>query len=606
MPTIRRIPVCIVLLLLALASLAHAQPRGPEHATVTATVTPAAVAPGGEAVMEVTVTIKPGFHAQSATPSAKNYIAFRITPTAHPHASFGQITYPAGHDETYSALGKLNVYTGTIVTRIPVQIASDAPAGELKLAGRVRYQICDDTTCFMPQNRPFEVTLNIAGSGAAATTGPSTGPTTLPATPPPGDPLTPPAVAPTTVGPRWGLLAAFTTAIVAGLLFNVMPCVLPVVPLKAIGFYEVSQHNRTRSILFGLTFSLGLVASFAVLGLLVVVLQVLDWGELFTIAWFRLMIIAILLAMAVGTFGVFTVNLPTAVYRFSPRHDTYVGNFLFGILTALLSTPCTFGLFVGLLAFAATQPAYVGLPLVMCVGIGMALPYLILSGFPGIARRFPRTGPWAELVKQLMAFLLLATAIFFAKPFIETALTTDAFWWLMFAVVAAAALFLIVRTMTFARSLAPRLVAVTIALAMVLPAAWGARKLTHHPHDWLPYSDQALADARTAEKLVFVEFTADWCGNCHWLEATVINDPSIADLLRRHGAVMLKADLTRDDAPALPLLGQLSAVGGIPLSALYPPGADDPIILTGIYSRSELRDAIALATGPTPAALSSR
>src|SRR5439155_23644025 len=242
------------------------------------------------------------------------------------------------------------------------------------------------------------------------------------------------------------------------------------VPLKALGFYEVSQHNRAKSVLLGAVFSAGLIASFALLGLFVVGLKgteyQLNWGELFTKTWFRASIVTILVVMAVGTFGVFSVNVPTSVYRFTPRHDTYVGNFLFGILTAALSTPCTFGMFVGLLTWALAQPSrFVGGSLLTMVGVGMAFPYLVLSAFPELARRFPRTGPWAELVKQMMGFLLLGTAVYFARPFIEKLvrpsqnnhLASDVFWWTLFGVVAVAGVYLLVRTMKFAKRLTPRL-----------------------------------------------------------------------------------------------------------------------------------------------------
>ncbi len=592
---IRLYHIAALLVLLFTATVAQAQPA--THATLSATLNRTGVMPGQEAVIAIVVDVAPGYHAQSNTPTEKNYIPFLITPGESEHATFGAVQYPVGQEKTYPMLGRLNVYDGRVVAYVPVTIAADAPPGELKLTGRVRYQICDDTTCFLPQTRPFEVVTIITTDPSQAQVQdealfagyvPSTGDV------PPAQAMTADTgtVTPVSIGGDWTVGAALAAALLAGLLFNVMPCVLPVVPLKAIGFYEVSQHNRTRSLLYGLTFSAGLVASFAVLGLFVVVLKTLNWGELFTIAWFRLMIIGILLAMAIGTFGLFTVNLPASVYRFSPRHDTYLGNFLFGILTALLSTPCTFGLFVGLLAWAATQPATIGVGVVITVGIGMASPYFILSAFPELARRFPRTGPWAELVKQLMAFLLLATAVFFAKPFIEVMISSDAFWWLLFGVVSVAALFLVARTIGFTQSRLGRAVAVMIALLMVGPAFVGARMLTYHPYDWQPYTPEALAEARATGKLVFVEFTADWCGNCHWLEATVINDRSIVSLLNDHGTIMLKADVTAEDAPGLALLGQLSAVGGIPLTALYPPGQEQPLLLTGIYSKQELRDGV--------------
>jgi thiol:disulfide interchange protein DsbD len=165
-----------------------------------------------------------------------------------------------------------------------------------------------------------------------------------------------------------------------------------------------SLSTTALSLAFGAIFSLGLVMTFAALGLLVVVLRVLNWGELFANPWFLVGIVVILGVMGLSMFGVFTVGLPVAVYRFAPRHDTYLGNFLFGILTAILSTPCTFGMFFGLLIWASGQPAAIGLSLMIMVGIGMAFPYFVLSAFPEVARRMPRTGPWAELVKQMMGF----------------------------------------------------------------------------------------------------------------------------------------------------------------------------------------------------------
>jgi thiol:disulfide interchange protein len=386
-----------------------------------------------------------------------------------------------------------------------------------------------------------------------------------------------------------------------------MPCVLPVVPLKAMSFFEVSQHNRAKSLALGAVFSLGLIAAFATLALFVVVLKSLNWGELFQMMWFRVGIIAVLVVMAVSTFGVFTVNVPTAMYRFTPRHDTYVGNFLFGILTAALSTPCTFGMFVGLLTWALAQDSRViGASLITTVGVGMAFPYFLLSAFPELARRFPRTGPWAELVKQMMGFLLLGTAVYFAKPFFERFLrsesnghrASDVFWWALFAVVAAAGAFLVVRTLQFARRLTPRLVGVAVAIIMIVPSFLAARNFTYHPHDWVNFTDAALAQAKATGKPVLVEFTADWCGNCHFVEAFVINDRGVVATLKKHDVVMVKADVTEEDAPAKPLLDELNPAGAIPLTVIYSPHRAQPLMLRGIYSKAELQKAVEDASRP--------
>jgi thiol:disulfide interchange protein DsbD len=263
-------------------------------------------------------------------------------------------------------------------------------------------------------------------------------------------------------------------------------------------------------------------------------------------------------------------------------------------------------MFVGLLAWALTQPAVVGTALLVTVGAGMAFPYLVLSAFPELARRFPRTGPWAELVKQMMGFLLLGTAVYFARPFIEKLvssarnrhLPSDVFWWTLFGVVAVAGVFLLVRTMKFAKRLTPRLVAAAVALLMIAPTFVVARNLTYHPHDWIDFTDAAVAQAKAGGKPVLVEFTADWCGNCQYVEAFVLNDRGVVRALKDHAVVMIKADVTDGDEPAIPLLNELNPAGAIPLTAIYSPSRKDPILLTGIYSKADLQRAVEEAAKP--------
>jgi thiol:disulfide interchange protein DsbD len=547
----------------------------------------------------VVLDIKPGYHAQSRTPSKDFYIKFDAKLDENPALTYGEVVYPKGEEKVYPALGELNVYEGRTVVFVPIEVKADAPPGPTKITGRLRYQICDDSVCFPPENKKFEIETKVVGKDDPVT----------PAEPDlfkdaaqggaqsPGQSASQGSVkvyTPIT-------FQAFLIAFVVGIIFNVMPCVLPVVPLKAIGFYEVSQHNRAKSIALGAVFSIGLIAAFAALSIFVVVLQWLQWGELFQKTWFLAGIIIVLVVMAVGTFGVFSVNVPTAMYAWTPRHDTYVGNFLFGILTAALSTPCTFGMFVGLLTVALTQESrWVGASLITTVGVGMAFPYFLLSAFPEMARRFPRTGPWAEMVKQLMGFLLLGTAVYFARPFFQRFLhsdvaphrASDVFWWALFAVVAAASVYLIVRTIQFAKRLTPRLVGVAVALLLLVPSFLAARTLTYHPHDWVPFSDAALAQAKASGKPVLVEFTADWCGNCHFVEGFVLNNRGVVATLKKHDVVMVKADVTEDNAPAVPLLGELNPAGAIPLTVIYSPHRADPLMLRGIYTREELQKAV--------------
>jgi suppressor for copper-sensitivity B len=538
--------------------------------------------------IDIALTIDPGYHAQSHKPADAYLIPLVVTMEPAPGVTFGDPQYPLGESVDDPILGHENIYTDRVTIRVPVKFAAPSAATMPTIQGKVRYQACDSKACYPPVTLPFSV-----GSTASS-------PATAPAQPQASQPqLLTPNSSDTCASPppprifgreltSNAYVLAFFAAFVVGMIFNVMPCVLPVVPLKIMGFYEVSQHDRRKSVLLGAVFSAGLIASFGVLAILIVALRVINWGGLFQETWFTITIVVVLTVMAFSLFGLFTVNLPGGLYRFTPRHDTYTGNFLFGVLTAALSTPCTFGMFVGLLTWALSQPASIGVGLIMTVGVGMAFPYFVLSAFPEAARNFPRTGPWAEVVKQMMGFLLLATAVYFAQPLYERFVSDRAFWWTLFAVIAAGGVFLIARTMLISNHARPRVIAVCIALLFVVPSLFAARRLTVRAYQWQPYTDQTVAAAKASGKPVLVDFTATWCGNCHYIEAFVLHDPSVIAAVRYHDVVMIKADVTYEGTAAGALLDKLDPARAIPLTALYLPGSAQPKLLDGIYSSGDL------------------
>jgi thiol:disulfide interchange protein len=566
-------------------------------ATVSTAVNLSALQPGQDAVVALVFDVKRGFHAQSHTPYNKDYIALTVTTADNGAIKPKEAIYPPGHDENYPALGLLSVYTGKVIIYVPLKVAADATPGTVTIGGTIRYQICDDSSCFIPETKKWSVESKIVGKGEAVSENQpelfrNFDPSVFARS---GDVAAAPAIESTKIeffGKELDLggssyLLAFAMAFVVGIVFNAVPCVLPVLPLKAMGFYEVSQHNRTKCLALGAVFSLGLIASFAVLGL-IVLLGGKAWGELFGNAWFLGSIVIVLAVLAFSMFGTFSVGLPQWMYAITPRHDTYAGNFLFGILTAALSTPCTFGMFLGLLVWAAKQPPVLGTLLVTTVGVGMAFPYFVLSAFPQLARRFPRTGPWAEIVKQMMGFLLLVSAVYFARRFVEAWVGERTYWWVVFAVVLAAGVFLVVRTNHFAKSAMPRVVGAVLALLFVVPSFLWVWRVTHPPIDWKPYSVAALEQARKTGRPVMVEFTAAWCGNCIALETTVFHNPEAVRAIKEENVQTLRADLTQESAPGWPLLKEVSRVGAIPLTAIYLPGAKEPVTLRGLYSTPDL------------------
>jgi thiol:disulfide interchange protein DsbD len=573
-----------------LSSVCLARPAAADDvASISASLPTATVHAGDKTTLTITTAVADGFHVESNTPTdPKTDIKFEVVPTTGPTVEFGPVKYPTGENKPYPA-GTANVYDGTFDTTIPVTIAADAKPGELVLRGTVTYQACDDNSCRPPVSAAFEVKVQIVPGEQTLQT------TTRQST-----------TAPTIAGKpgrrtksdsevfgfdlkTGGLGLAIPIGFVVGIIFNLMPCVLPVVPLKIMGFYEASRHNRARSLGLGAAFSIGMVGSFAALGLLIFSLQWIDWGGLFQKTWFVALIVAVMTLMALGTFGLFSVALPGNLYNVTPRHDTVSGNVLFGILTAALSTPCTFGVFAALLAWLITQPAWVGIVVMTSVGLGMAAPYLALSGFPEVARRFPRTGPWSEVVKQFMAFLLLATAVYFAQPFFAKFDAVRANWWSVFGVIAAGSVFLVVRGVQLHKSPVAIWVTSIIAILIITPSAFATHRLTLQPYPWIAYSDKALADGLKSGRPVVVDFTAAWCGNCHYIEGHTLNAGSVVRAVHDQNALMLRADIdTAPDAKAK--LSQLEPTGAIPLTAVYRPGRADPDLLVGIYSDDDLVD----------------
>lgn len=255
-------------------------------------------------------------------------------------------------------------------------------------------------------------------------------------------------------------------AIGVGVLLNAVPCVLPVLPLKAMSFYEDAGHDRGRSMLNGGLFSLGIIATFGALALFVITQDAL-WGKFISSKYVAAILTLVLLVAAAQAFGLFEFVLPRSVTNLDEKASgsSLVANFFSGMLIAVLSTPCTIGVFAAVIAVAIKAGAVLGSIMLMSVGVGMALPWFTLSAFPEATRKFPRTGPWPSVVKQMTGFLLVATAIFFAAPLIPNA--GNALWWLIFACVVAAALFLLGRTVQLAPRPRPLAIASVVALLLV-------------------------------------------------------------------------------------------------------------------------------------------
>ncbi len=255
-------------------------------------------------MVAVVVDVHPGLHAQSHHPGNPDYIPLVVTPKPAAGLTAGEVRYPPGEDKNYPELGQLNVYEDRVIAYVPVAVAADAKPGPVDFAGTVDLQAAPAGRASRRSRSRSRSTVTVAAAGGGRAAEPA-GAVRRPrrrraarATvgPPPPRRRRPPAAGEGVARPELDRLArhlkagglpfALAAAFVIGVLFNAVPCVLPVMPLKVMGFYEVSKHDRGRCLFLGAVFGAGMVSVFAVLGVLIVVLHVIDWGGLFQQTWF--------------------------------------------------------------------------------------------------------------------------------------------------------------------------------------------------------------------------------------------------------------------------------------------------------------------------------
>jgi thiol:disulfide interchange protein DsbD len=634
-------------LVLFLLAPFHAYAQPPSRVRVDAVASKRTVTPGDQFALAVVFDHDEGWHIQSHDPKpVRGLEGFQPIPTTidaivRTGARLGPVQWPRPEIAIVNFTGEpveFEVHGGRTIAYIPVLVSPEA-SDAVRIDLVVGYQACDDTTCLPPERREFSVEVPVVPPGAPLP-GPKPDPEGLFAA---FDPSVFAAMAaegpsaddrsgaaggsrPRFLGvvavPRAdsvaGVLIVSLLGVLGGLALNLTPCVLPVIPIKVL---TISQHAGTpgRSLYLGVWMALGVVAFWVGAGLPVVLLATFtDPSQVFGIWWVTFGIGVLIAAMALGVMGLFTFNLPQSVYLLNPKADTAWGSFFFGVMTAVLGLPC-FGFVAGaLLPATAGAPAVVTLAVFTSLGVGMALPYLVLSARPGLVEKIPRTGPASELVKQVMGLLLLAASAYFMGAGL-IALVQDApymgkllHWWAvaLFALIAGA--WLAWRTFQITRRAGVRLAMTLLAVVIggaALGYAWSATGTARENWErrraasddagrlitgtWIDYSPRLLAEAREKGYVVVVDFTADWCINCKVLKATVLSREPVKGELSKSDVVALTADLTSTNAPGWALLRSLGQTG-IPLLAIYSPGGTEPW-LSNAYTPQQVVEALARA-----------
>ena len=414
---------------------------------------PSVVAPGTTAQLVLTATPNEGWHVYAYAdvepdgegPKPTLVVVTEGFPTrrAVTDSAVHEKKSTEGHVETY--------HQGVVTWTVDLQVPADALPGKHRVAGFVGYQTCFAKGCDQPRGAEFSteievaestvdgsvdlfwqtVSYSLASKSASAfhqgvapperrdTSASSSGKTS------PGRATKKRSLASARAAQisqddsaesttNYSFVGALGIAFLAGLILNVMPCVLPVIGLKIMAFVQQAGESRARVFALNVWFTAGLMSIFMVLATLVYFVQ-FGWGEQLQSTPFNVTLAAIVFAFGLSLLGVWEIPIPGFVGSGKGAeladHEGATGAFFKGVLTTILATPCTGPLLIPATAWAVKQPVYVNYAVFAMIGLGMASPYLLIGAFPGLVRTLPKPGAWMETFKQIMGFVLMATVV---------------------------------------------------------------------------------------------------------------------------------------------------------------------------------------------------
>jgi thiol:disulfide interchange protein DsbD len=369
-------------------------------------------------------------------------------------------------------------------------------------------------------------------------------------------------------------------AFVGGLILNIMPCVLPVIALKILGFVGEARNAPGRVRMLGLVYTFGVLLSFVVLAAIVIGVKSAGhragWGMQFGDPHFVAGLTILVVLVALNLFGVFEVTLGgramDAAGELASKQG-FAGAFFNGILATILATPCTAPFLSIALGFAFAKQAPIILLIFLSVGVGLALPYLILSFQPSWLKWLPKPGVWMEKFKMFMGFPMLATAIWLFTLVAGNTDKSAALWFGLFLIALAAGVWLWGEFVQRGRS--RRGLAAVASIGLVAGVGIYAFTRGSDQIQWQPWSPNAVTQAQSQGHPVLVDFTADWCLTCQVNKKVALEVPSVRAKLKQLGSVNLVGDYTRLPDSITTELNHYNRAG-VPLVLVFPGKADAP------------------------------
>lgn len=587
------------------------------HAVWSARIQPARLKAGDMATIELTAQNDPGYHVYEFVPNDEE-INFRTLIVAKTKSGL-QFGAPVaeGHLEAYPALPEVKYFGDRVTWKIPVRVPPSARTGEFPIVLLVGFTTCDEGSCDQPAGLSVEGMLSVGDDTDASAS--SLMLTAIDFNEVAESPLlatwiddlgaTEVAALPESTLEEQPTQALTLFHILAGLaggfILNFMPCVLPVIGLKVMSFVNQAGNSHRRVVSLNLAYVAGILSVMLVLAVLTVAAKLLwgnafGWGEQFTVLEFKVALACLVFAMALSFLGVWEIPIPGFATSSKSgelmQKEGHAGAFLKGVLTTILATPCSGPLLGSLFGLSLVLSPLSVVVLYLVVGLGMSLPFLVLCAWPSFIRFLPKPGAWMETLKQILAFPLLLTAVFFVASIdsghrIATLILLIVVWF---------ACWLVGRVPAYAERIQARITWLAGVATIVIGAYVSFTYFGPFDSDlkWVPYNESQLSQYRREGKTVMIDFTANWCLNCQINTRVAIDKERVAQLVEENKVVPMLADWTDRSDAIREKLDELQS-NSIPLLVIYPPGpSSEPILLRDLLTESQVIEALERA-GPS-------
>lgn len=498
--------------------------------------------------------------------------------------------------------GVINFY-GSADLEVLVGAVPDITAGEYRVPFNAFYQLCNDAgTCYFPESGMVEVLVSVSDEIAetyTATAKLADGSST--ALPTAGSSVTDASkivqenqqYRENADGPAGSageksktgilvLLQFLLFAFLGGLLLNVMPCVLPVLSIRALNLVKQSENNRREIFFNSIFYTAGVVASLLILASVVILLkfsgEMVGWGFQFQNPLFTVFLITVVFVFSLSLFDVYVFQAPLmnrAVQRAGQKG--YVGSFFNGIIAVLLATPCTAPLLGTALGFAFSQPPLTILSMFTLIGLGFALPFLLIGIKPAIIQKIPKPGPWMNTFKELMGFILLATVLYLFSILRYQIGSDEILRVFLFLLLLGFFLWGYGKLVTPTSTPKKRWIILGLLVILSLSAADRLLQFDRGPAEtapavsgeWESFTPEALDTYRSEGDPVLVIFSAKWCTVCKLNEQSVLKTDRAAAFFKEKGIRVLYGDFTNGD-PVIEEWIRSYGRAGVPVYAFYP------------------------------------